>query len=295
MSENPAAESQFSSIPMKTEDLSHQDGAANGPAVGGVPPLGLGYEYAAQHVSGSMERDITVFVACYNEEGNIVQTLDTLTDALEEVGCSWEIVVIDDASEDRSVEVVEGYVKDHAGQPISLRGRTENVGLAQNYIEAAFIGNGKYYKLVSGDNAEPRDTLVAILEHLGEADMIVPHHKRIEGRGVFRSLLSRAYTLLVNCISGHRMKYYNGGAVHLRYNVMRWHTNYHGFSFQADMITRLLDLGASYVEVSVTSQERESGRSKAVTLKNFLSVAHFLLDLAIRRIGGSAHRGQGLR
>jgi hypothetical protein len=66
---------------------------------------------------------------------------------------------------------------------------------------------------------------------------------------------------------------------------MRWHTNYRGFGFQADMITRLLDEGFSYIEVPVTAQERTKGSSKALTLRNFFSVAHTLVDLFIRRIG----------
>ena len=36
-------------------------------------------------------------------------------------------------------------------------------------------------------------------------------------------LLSGTFTFLVNTISGFRLHYYNGLAVHLRYNVMRWH------------------------------------------------------------------------
>lgn len=234
---------------------------------------------------GSWDCDLTVFVACYNEEGNILRTLESLTSALHQVPLSWEILVIDDASEDNSVALVRQYILDHADLPVSLFVRDENVGLAQNYVDGAFLGHGKYYKLVSGDDAEPQATLLEIFRHIGKADMIVPYHTEVVGRSWLRHLLSKTYTAIVNVISGHHLQYYNGGAVHLRYNVMRWHTNYHGFSFQADMITRLLDQGASFVEVGVTSQDRESGVSKAVTTRNFLSVAHFLLDLMIRRVG----------
>jgi glycosyltransferase involved in cell wall biosynthesis len=231
------------------------------------------------------EIDITFFVACYNEEENIVATLDTLLAALDEVPCGWEILVIDDASQDRSVAVVQRYIAEHPGLPIRCMMNKKNKGLAQTYIDGAFQGKGTYYRLVCGDNVEPKETFVALLKHLGEADMIIPYHVAVRGKSLGRRMLSKTFTWLVNCISGHRLKYYNGMAIHLRYNVMRWHTNSQGFGFQADLITRLLDHGSSYVEVPVVAQERTKGNSKALTLKNLLSVTHTLLDLFIRRVG----------
>ena len=102
-----------------------------------------------------------------------------------------------------------------------------------------------------------------------------------------RRWLSKFFTFLVNVISGHRIQYYNGMAIHRHYNVMRWHTNYHGFGFQADMIVRLLDEDFHYKEVSVVTHERKKGTSSALTLRNFLSVTHTFIDLLVRRIAKS--------
>src|SRR6516164_2627531 len=233
----------------------------------------------------SWDKDITLFVACYNEEGNIAATLNTLLAAVAEVSCSWEILIIDDGSTDRSVEVIQQYIQEHPGLPILLHINGENKGLAQSYIDGAFLGKGKYYRLVCGDDAEPKETFVTLLKHLGEADMIIPYQVECLGKSWARRLLSKTYTLIINTISGHRIRYYNGLAVHLRYHVMRWHTNYRGFGFQADMVTRLLDEGFSYIEVPVKAQERTKGSSKALTMRNFFSVSHTLLDLVIRRVG----------
>ncbi len=98
------------------------------------------------------EKDITIFVPCYNEEGNIIGTFNTFIPALVETKLSWEIIVIDDASIDKSRELICRYIKDHPNYHITLMTRKENVGLAQNYIEGAFIAKGRYYKLVCGDN-----------------------------------------------------------------------------------------------------------------------------------------------
>ena len=231
------------------------------------------------------EKDITIFVPCYNEEGNIIDTFNTIISALIETKLSWEIIVIDDASVDKSRELICHYIKDHPNNHIILMARKENIGLAQNYIVGAFMAKGRYYKLISGDNAEPKQTLVKIFSFLGKADMIIPYPAKIEGRSFIRNMFSKTYTFMANAISGYRIKYYNGGALHLTCNVIRWHTDYHGYSFQADIITRLLDQGMSYMEIPVTYQERKTGTSTALKLKNYLSVVHFFLDLLIRRMG----------
>ncbi len=232
------------------------------------------------------ELDITLFVACYNEEENIVATLAEITKAMAELDFSWEAVVIDDASKDGSVSLVLEYLEQHSESPLILVVREENQGVAHNYIEGAFLGRGRYYKLVNGDNVETSCQLAALLRHVGEAEMLLPYHQNIiADRTLYRRFLSRLFTLLVNMISGFNIRYYNGCGVNLRYNIMRWNTNYHGFGFQADLVTKLLAQGKSYKEIPVIGMERQSGSSKAMTLKNFFSIAHFFLDLTILRIG----------
>ena len=231
------------------------------------------------------EKDITIFVSCYNEEDNIIDTFNTIISALVETKFSWEIIVIDDASVDKSRELICTYIKSHPDCDIKLMVREKNVGLAQNYIEGAFMAKGRYYKLVCGDHAEQKQSLAKIFSFLGKADMIIPYFVKVEGKSFMRDMFSKIYTFMTNIISGYRIKYYNGCALHLTFNIIRWHTDHLGFSFQADLITRLLDQGMSYVEISSTAQERKSGTSTALKLINFLSVGHFLSELLLRRFG----------
>jgi glycosyltransferase involved in cell wall biosynthesis len=235
--------------------------------------------------------DLTVFVSCYNEQDYIVDTIETIRDALNEVGgIRYEIIVVDDLSRDGSSEIVKTYIAAHPDEHVILRTNKTNRGLAQNYFDVAFIGRGKYYRLVCGDNAEPKDTMTAVFGAIGHADIIAPYYVTSEGKGLYRRSLSGGYTSLVNLISGYRLRYYNGLAVHLRYNVMRWHPSTRGFGFQADIMCMLLDQGFSYKEVAVKTVERRAGGSNALTPRNMLSVAHTLVDLFFRRIANWVYR-----
>jgi hypothetical protein len=96
--------------------------------------------------------------------------------------------------------------------------------------------------------------------------------------------LSKIYTGLVNLISGYKIHYYNGLPIFRRRDVMRWNPNSHGFGFQADLITRLLDRGATFIEVPTTAHERNDGKPKALNFRNLCSVGHSLLNILIRRL-----------
>src|SRR6185437_3636473 len=125
---------------------------------------------------------------------------------------------------------------------------------------------------------------------IGAADMLTPYYVSSEGKSLSRRIISNSYSWLVNLISGFRLHYYNGLAVHLRYNVMRWHPNTRGFGFQADIICMLLDQGFTFKEIAVATIERRTSSSNALTLRNILSVAHTLIDLIFRRVANWTYR-----
>jgi glycosyltransferase involved in cell wall biosynthesis len=230
--------------------------------------------------------DLTVLVTCYNEQEYIVNTLETLDRALRQVGVSHEIIVIDDCSKDASVERIREYQQQHPEVPLTLKINQVNRGFANNYVDGSFLGRGKYYHLVCGDDSMPEEFLAAAYRLLGKADMIVPYQIQgeVAGKQYFRKIISRTFTFLVNLLSGYRMKYYNGMAVQLRYNVMRWHPVSYGFGFQADTVTMLLDQGVSYIQVYTRSIDKKGSGSTSISMRNLLSVAHTLLEVAIRRI-----------
>lgn len=233
----------------------------------------------------ALDVDITILITCYNEEALITDTLDHVIAALKLTERSYEIILVDDVSQDHSVERIRDYLKRHPEEPITLKANAVNRGLANNYVEAAFLGRGKYYRLCCGDDSEPVEALVNLFKHIGAADIVVPYQDQdlVAGKSGGRRSLSKIFTFLVNFISGYNLKYYNGSAIHRRYSVMRWHPSSYGFGFQADILTRLLDEGASYIQVASSGNDRKGGASTALSMRNVFSVTHTLLELAVRR------------
>jgi glycosyltransferase involved in cell wall biosynthesis len=230
---------------------------------------------------------LTFFVSCYNEQDYIVNTLNAICAAMERLNISYEIIVIDDMSTDASATLVENYIGDHPDLNIVLRKNKRNRGWAQNYLDCSFFAKGEYLRICCGDNSEPSESIYAIVSAIGRADMVIPYYAVHSDRSTLRRILSVTYTALVNLFSGNKLRYYNGLAVLRREDVMRWHSNATGFSFQAGILCRLLAQGRTYIEVPVTAIEVRGGASNALTLRNLISVVHLLIELLFRRILGT--------
>jgi glycosyltransferase involved in cell wall biosynthesis len=229
---------------------------------------------------------LSILITCYNEADFILDSIRSVLAGLEDAGIDGEVLVIDDCSSDNSVELVKQYILQNPSKNLRLKVNSVNRGLAQNYVDGAFLTSGKYYRMCCGDDPEPREILANIFKQIGHTDIVIPYQVQDElvGRSPFRRNLSKAFTGLVNLVSGYEMVYYNGLVVHLRYNVMRYHPSSYGFGFQADLLTRILDQGASYVAVASSSVERKGSKSSALSVRNLLSVGHTLLEILIRRV-----------
>jgi glycosyltransferase involved in cell wall biosynthesis len=226
--------------------------------------------------------EVSFLVPCLNEEENVLDTIETITKAMERVGCTYEILVFDDGSQDNTSGVVTGYQAANPRAPVRLFRNRINRGLAYNFVEAAFQARGRYYRAVPGDNVELLESLEQIVRARGTADIIVPHFVEIRNRPFRRKVISKLYTRLVNLASGYRLSYYNGNPLYLRAHVMRFHVECTGFGYQAEFLTRLLSEGATFKEIPLVSYDREG--SAAINMKNLLSVGHSLLTIALRRL-----------
>ena len=233
---------------------------------------------------GAENIDLTILVPCKNEEENVTGTLDTIVSAIREKPWNCEILIVDDGSTDSTSAVVEKYRAAHPELPIALIRNPRNLGLSRTFVDGAFAARGRYFRLVCGDNVEPKETILAILSRVGEADMVLPYHKTKPGSRL-RIAISGLFTFLVNLFSGYRVRYYNGNPLFRREHVMRWHPYSFGFGFQADLITRLLDEGATYIEVPVEARRRDKrGPASFMNPRNLVSTGHTLYEILRRRL-----------
>jgi glycosyltransferase involved in cell wall biosynthesis len=226
--------------------------------------------------------DISIFIPCYNEENNVVGAIEKVVAAANSCNVTYEILVFDDNSDDRTVEIVEKLMRDRPDCPLRLFVNEINRGVSRNFFEGAFYARGRHYRLICGDDVEPIQTHEALFNRMGEADIIVPYFIQIGGRTAFRHVLSWTFTRLVNFMSGFKLHYYNGCPIYKRWDILRFHVEATGLGYQAELLTRLLNEQRTFVEVPLKAIDREG--SVSLKFRSFISVGHSLLKIALRRL-----------
>jgi glycosyltransferase involved in cell wall biosynthesis len=92
---------------------------------------------------------VSVVMIAFNVERFIAQALDSVL--MQEVDFDYEVVVGDDASTDRTREILVDYASQHPDR-IRLILRPENVGMNPNFIATFFEARGDYVALLDGDD-----------------------------------------------------------------------------------------------------------------------------------------------
>jgi len=229
--------------------------------------------------------DITLFVYCHDDAAFIATTLEMLADALAALELTYEIIVIDDASRDGSPEKIREFIIARPELNVLLAINPQKKSLSHCYVDAAFMGKGRYFRLVYGDSAETMETLIDILKAVGEADILIPYivsglHSDATSQG-----FSNFYARSINLVSGHKIRDYSLPAVHLRYNVARWQSGVRGYGFQVDLLCKLLDMGFTYTQMPCRSVlERPVSHAHASIFRNIYGLLYTLWAMLARRI-----------
>ena len=229
-------------------------------------------------------RDISVLISCYNEERSVVPTIQTIATALQRARVAWEIIVIDDHSQDGSLSAIRKFVETNSNLPVRVHRNEINRGLVATIFDAAQRADGEYFWTVAGDNNVDEKTCLALLAHLGSFDLIIPQVKAYVGRSRSRNFISSAYATLVRILSGVSIRYFNGSSIYRRRDLLLYDAEQCGFGYAAYTIIDLIAHGRSYVEVPVVYSERVHGKSSALSIKNLRQVTTFFKMLLARRL-----------
>src|SRR5205823_1931973 len=127
--------------------------------------------------------------------------------------------------------------------------------------------------MVHGDNAWGHETLQELFSRVGEADVVVGYTRDMWGsRTTTRTLISKAYTLVVNCLTRRHLRYYNGLQIHPATVLKSLRIQSSGYGFQSEVLVKALHRTKTVIEVPMDLVEREKGESKAFRLKNIVDV-----------------------
>jgi dolichyl-phosphate beta-glucosyltransferase len=118
------------------------------------------------------ELDLSVVVPAYNEEKRLPRTLERMRGFLDEAGLDYEIIVVDDGSDDDTLEIArhEGT----RGGAVRVLANGRNRGKGYSVRRGMLAANGRLVFYSDADLSTPIEEILRLLEFLEDgADIVI--------------------------------------------------------------------------------------------------------------------------
>ena len=133
------------------------------------------------------EFEISVVIPVYNEEKAIGDDLDTIIATMKRSGYTYEVIVVDDGSTDRTADIARAKGVKVIQHPINRgTGAARRTGILQT--------RGEVIVMTDGDSTYPNQDIPRLLEYLPAFDQVVG--ARTSEKGSFRFLRAPAKWLI---------------------------------------------------------------------------------------------------
>ncbi|MGD6851802.1 MAG: glycosyltransferase family 2 protein, partial [Candidatus Bathyarchaeia archaeon] len=199
-------------------------------------------------------------IPVYNEELTIGNIIDRTKNAAEQIGCPYEIIVVNDLSLDGSLEValqrgVSVYsLRTHLGKGYALR-----AGFAK--------AHGDIIVTIDSDGSHWPEELPEVLAPVlaDRADIVIGsrymNRKRVEARKLNKFGV-RIFNYLIELFTGVAVTDSQSGYRALKREVLGCQTlKSGGYEIESEMLVKTAKAGFRVAEVPITFEQRTYGRS----------------------------------
>lgn len=210
---------------------------------------------------------LSVVMPAFNEEVNVARTLPRAVADLRTMVGTFELIVIDDASTDRTTEIVEGLAREHPELVVMRNERNLRQGgsLRRGFASARF-------ELVTHNAMDYPfhfDDLPLLLEPARDADVVVASRAAYPGTSAGRRVVSWVNRLLLRALFGTPVRDYNFVQIYRRSVLEGQPSISDATSFiTAEKIIRAHTAGLRVVEVEVPYHPRIEGTPSSANWRN---------------------------
>ena len=142
---------------------------------------------------------VSIVIPAYNEEGRIKATLERCLKFLKSKKYSWELIVVDDGSKDKTAEIVKSFKK------IKLISYKPNGGKGYAVKKGVLESKGDYVLFSDADLSAPIEELDKLMEFIDEYDIVIGSRGVRESEAnmvASRKLIGRAFNFTIKILTG---------------------------------------------------------------------------------------------
>lgn len=148
--------------------------------------------------------EYSIVIPAYNEEAAITSSLTQVISFMKSFAASFEIIVVDDGSTDKTVEAVEKFAKDYT--EITLK-KNPHKGKGFAVRTGMLMSSGEYVLMADADMATPIEELKRLMVWIKDHDFDIVIGSR-EGVGAvrhnepyFRHFMGRIFNIIVQTLT----------------------------------------------------------------------------------------------
>jgi len=233
-----------------------------------------------------MKIHLSVVIPAYNEEKRLPQTLSAVLDFLKQQPYNSEIIISDDGSTDKTVQVAEAKLQDFPHRILTtLRNRGKGHAVRQGVLAAA----GDYVLFTDADLSTPISEVTRFLSHLEkDQDVVIGSRALPESQveihqNYFRETMGKIFNRIARMWASVNVhdsqcgfKCFRQPAAHELFTAQKLD----GFSFDVEIVYLAQKFGYRLLELPVVW--RNSSQSRVQVLRD--PVLMFLDILKIRKL-----------
>jgi len=146
-----------------------------------------------------LRTDVSVVVPCHNELETLPELHRRLAQTLDELGVSWELVVVDDMSTDGTRDLLRGLAqRDRRVRAVLL---SRNFGLAHAHIAGLRNSSGTWTVVMDADLQDEPEVIPQLLELAGEGHDVVYAVRSSRGEGRLMRFGTAAFYAIMSRVS----------------------------------------------------------------------------------------------
>jgi len=220
----------------------------------------------------------SVILPTYNERENLPIIIQMLATTFLTHDLQWEVVIVEDNSPDKTLEVAQSLQKIFTAEKIQILSRKGKLGLGSAYMEGLKLVTGNFVILMDADlSHHPKFIPDFIAEQRKWNYDVVTGTRYLPGGGVYgwnfkRKIISRGANCLAEFFLAPGLSDLTGSfrlyKREVLEEVMQEMTSF-GYVFQMEIAVRLKSMGKTVGEVPITFVDRIYGSSKMGPMEIF--------------------------
>jgi len=216
---------------------------------------------------------ISVVIPAYNEE----EVIGEVVKRVFAVDRSFEVIVVDDGSSDRTAEEAE-----KAGARVVRN--PYNVGNGATIKNGARASTGDVVVFMDGDGQHPPEQIPSLLEHIGPYDMVVGARTARSDTSRFRNVGNWGLIQVAQWITGKKIDDLTSGfrAIKREWLEEFIHLFPNGYSYPTTITIALMQSGRFVKYIPMDSiKRRETGQSNIRPFKDALKFIYIIARVII--------------